>query len=449
MINFILFFRQQSRNSCLLCVVLSMFSAQSLLAQERLTLNIALDRAISRDAGIERYRHQANAALDLGLFTAQLPDPTLKLGARNLPVDTFSLDQEPMTQLSVGLSQQFPAGESRAIASEIQSLKSDGLIARAELRRLEVINATRQAWFDTLYWHQVVDILNTDRTLFNQILYITESLYSLGKKQQQDVLRADLEISRLQERTIQAHNQLRAANALVERWVGEPINSEQISRKVERLPPLNLDPNDPNRVAQILAKHPLFQLLDRQIEQSTGAVKLAEQSYKPSWGVDAAYGFRDGDNLDGSDRTDFFSVIVNVQLPVFTGKRQDKKVSSMRYEREAEQARYLDTLRQQTNKVIAGYIRWQQLSERLALYESSLIKQSQEQAQATLNAYQSGASDFAELMQAYLSDQSTQLDYQKLIVDQQKTLSQLHFLYSTDDRQDRAVDYDADIEVQR
>ena len=397
-------------------------------------LEQAVSVALARDQGIVQYEQRAQATREQAVAVRQLPDPMLMLGANNFPTDTFALDQEPVTQLNIGFSQQFPAGDTLALRGEISGLGAQAMQQRAVLRRLEVVAATRQRWFEIYYWQKAIAVYKADAALFTQVRDITQSLFSVGKKQQHDVLRAELEISRLKERIITAQNGLQEAQAMLGRWIGDSARNIRVPDQLPTLPSLNtnlnkdLNQQNANRLAQSLSSHPLLLQLEREVQRSERSVSLAEQAYKPSWGLDVNYGYRDGENIDGSERADFASVKVKVKLPLFTAKRQDRSVASKKALLVSEQARFTDTLREQTTRVMSLYARWQQLRERRQLFESDILKQSKAQSLATLNAYQSDTTDFAELMRANLSDQGTQLKYQRLRVKEQQLLAKLHFL---------------------
>lgn len=413
-------------------LMLQIWLLSPVYALDKLTLERAITLAANNDHRSSQLQQLEMSAQEMSKSSGQLPDPVIKIGAKNLPTDTFSFDQEPMTQFSIGISQQFPPGDSLLFKQEINALEAGVWSAKENLRKLEVRKLTRQSWFETYYWQNAIRVLETDKVLFQQLLQITHSLYSVGKKQQQDVLGAELEISRLHERIIQAHENLQLSKLQLARWTGDTNSMVSVSDRYEPIvAPFSMQPS-PNELSQILVRHPLLQQMDKKVEQSKKSVELAEQSYKPRWGIDAAYGYRDGENFDGSERADFFSVMVNVDMPIFVDKRQDKSVSSKRYARAAQQAGYLDLLREQTIALLTQYEKWKQLKLRRQLYEESMLSQSTSQTKATLNAYQSDATDFSELMRAYLGNQRTQLDYQRLIANEQQILAELHFLYGSE-----------------
>ena len=413
-----------------LLIVCGLWALQS--HAQTLTLSDAVVGALARDTGGEALQMKAQAARAEAVAARQLPDPRLSLGANNLPVDTFALDQEPMTQLSVGVSQQFPAGDTLALRGDIQELAGSALSAGAELRRLQVVLATRRAWYEALYWQQAAEIYRRDQSLFEQLLTISRSLFSVGKRQQQDVLRAELELSHLRDRLITADERLAAAQAALSRWVGEMALDATLPGAVPRLPAPAALPDDPNLLADQLRDHPRLEQLAREVAQAEKAVALAEQQYRPEWGVDLRYGYRDGEDIDGGSRADFFSAMVSVELPLFTDKRQDQQLAARRAQFAGERARELDTLREHVSEVRAEYRRWQRLIQRRELYEGTVLAQSRAQAEAALKAYQSDAADFDEVMRARLAEQRSQLDYQRLLSDEQQTLARLHYLLGID-----------------
>lgn len=415
----------------IITAVIAFTFTQVLSAQTELPLQEAVNAALFSDRGIVRYQQQARSVLELSVAAGQLPDPRLKLGMNNLPMDTFDLDQEPMTQISLGFSQQFPAGSTRALRREVAEMGSAAIQQRADLRRMEVVHATRLQWYDLYYWQQALRLYKADQALYEQLLSITHSLFSVGKKQQQDVLRAELEISRLQERLIISRENRNAVQAELSRWVGDRALGAQLPKLLPTLAQIKFNGDKASDISRQLNGHPRLRQLRKEVQRSKSLIRLAEQQYQPNVGIDLSYGYRDGENVDGSERADFASLMISIDMPLFTEKRQDRQVAAQVALYGSEQARYDDALREQVAEVLAQRSRWQQLCDRRQWFEDDVLKKSKAQAQATLNAYQSDTADFSELMRAYISDQKTQLDYQRLRVDEQKALAELHFLAGT------------------
>lgn len=397
-----------------------------------LTLAQAEQMALANEPGISNIHHQALALEDIAVANGQLPDPELQFGGVNLPTDTLDLDQEQMTQVRVALKQQFPAGNTLSMRRERTLFEAEGMNYKALERRLSVLRELRTSWYEALYWENVVDIYAQDKNLFAQLLDTTRSLYRVGRKEQQDVIRAGLEISQLNNRLLQAKNQRDEQHNAIARWVGPSALATTFEPQWAPLGTRPLPAQDHDTMAQTLRRHPLLQSFASQVKASEQAVALAKESYKPRWALELGYGVRDGQNLDRSDRADFLSLVATVQLPLFTAKRQDKMASARVHQRAARHDAHMDALRTLTRDALSAHDRWQQLSERLALYEAQILPQARLQAEAAFAAYQADTSDFAELMRAYLSEQQFRLEFHRLQVDQQQALSTLHYLLPSD-----------------
>jgi len=333
---------------------------------------------------------------------------------------------------SVGISQMFPAGDTRELQKSISEISSQSMSYRANDRRHQVVMATRQSWFQAYYWQTALNIYQKDRELFDQLLVITRSQFSVGKNQQQDVLRAELEISRLEERVLTANNTFIEARAGLARWIGEQGMMIQVPDELEVLPEITLTTGELNSLAQSLALHPMIRAYSLEVERGQKLTELAEEDYKPVWNLDMSYAFRGGQDDDHTDRPDFASVMVNVSLPALSRKKQDRLLAEKKALAASDQARYTTVLRDHTLKFQTLRAQWQQMHQRRRLFESSLLSQSGAQATAALNAYQSDATDFAEVMRAFLSDQQMQLDYEYLRVREQTLLAELHYLTAAD-----------------
>ena len=388
--------------------------------------------ALADEPGTASYINRQRALEELAISDGQLPDPRLQFGGLNLPTNSFDLDQEQMTQVRIGIKQEFPAGDTRSIRRQQSLIESEGMGHRAAERRLAVRRDLRTSWFEALYWQSAIRILSEDKVLIEQLVEVTESLYRVGQRGQHDLARASLELGQLEDRLLQASKNLDITIESIERWTGYLGLPNETELEWGDLPAPGDAIGSRGEVAVRLTLHPLIQGMEAEVQASEKALALARESYKPGWDLEVGYGFRSGQNPDLTDRTDFLSVLASIDLPLFRGNRQDKVASARAYEWTAAQDNYADVLRGLTRDAMSEYEQWQQVSGRLALYEERILPQARLQAEATLNAYQADTTDFAELMRAYLSEQLISLDYQRLRTDEQQVLARLHYLLPDD-----------------
>ena len=406
--------------------------AQSL--PETLTLDEAITLAIDTDPWLTGSQYTQQALTDEATAAATLPDPRMSLMAGNFPVDTFDLNQEAMTQLSVGISQMFPRGDSLALAKrQKQQLAEQHPLLRLD-RRAKVTTTVTQLWLEAFKAQESIRLIEQDRALFEQLVDAAEASYSsaLGRARQQDVIRAQLELTRLEDRLTMLRQQQQAAQKHLTEWIGAPatvplapvLPTQSLSRPLSV--PTIKQASEHTRYEWI-RHHPALRALDQRIDATQTGVDLAKQKYKPEWGLTAQYGYRDSDPM-GRDRADLLSIGVNFDLPIFTGNRQDKEVRAAVNRTEAIKTEKHLLGRRLMAELETASVQLARLDERQALYADQLLPQMAEQAEASLTAYNNDDGDFAEAVRARIAELNTKIDALAIAVDRQKTIAQINYL---------------------
>lgn len=372
----------------------------------------------------------------LSVEAGSLPDPTVSLGVANLPIDTFDFSQEAMTQFKVGVSQMFPRGKTLALKREKLLRLSEMQPHERADRSAQVAVTVAQLWLDIYRSEQTIYLIEQDRGLFEHLIDVAQSSYTVasGRTRQQDLVRAQLELTRLDDRLTRLYQQRDMSLAKLGEWLGDPVISLSENENLESLiqlkaPELIQERDRSSKLRQlsdILSRHPKIKRIDQKINAFDSGVKLAKQGYKPQWGVNASYGYRDQTPM-GDDRSDFFSFGVTVDVPLFTGRRQDQKVQSANAELEAvktERALVLRQLKAGYDSAEAMYLR---LVERQSLFESRLLREMAEQADASLSAYTNDDGDFAEVVRARIAELNARIEALHVDIEMQKNIAQLNY----------------------
>jgi outer membrane protein TolC len=390
------------------------------MAQGRvpLTLAEAEDLARAGEPGGLALLARAEAMQEEAVAASQLPDPVLRVGLANYPIGGGSFSTEGMTQAQLGLRQSFP--RARAQNSEKMQAQSDAYRERASARGRDVLAAVRTAWLEAYYSQQAIKLVSESRPFFADLVTITRSMYAVGRKTQHDVLRAELELSRLDDRLITTERAMAEAQASLSRWLGQDAY-----RPVAMKLPGWQSPPSLEDLRLRLAEHPSIEAASANVLAQEAAVRIAEDNKKPAWSLDAGYGYRDGYLPDGSPRSDFVSLSVSVDLPFFGKNRQDRKLAAALGNRRAAMRTQADVTAQLGSELDAEYARWSDLTRRLALYEKQILGQSRDQAQMALLAYQSDAGDFADVMRGYIDDLNTRLEHIRLQVERAQSYAAL------------------------
>ena len=415
-----------TRRSCLQwqfgVLVAGIFIVFSAGAQQNipLTLAEAEDRALDDEPGQAAFLARADALEEQSVAAGQLPDPKLRMGLVNYPLESGNFTTEGMTQAQLGIRQAFPPGKTRSVSTrQFQSLAT-AMTQSADGRSRDVLTSVRNTWLETYYWSRAYEITTESRPFFSDLATVTRSLYAVGRKNQQDVLRAELELSRLDDRIIDTNKQWARARAALSEWVG-PAASRPLAQK---LPNWKQVPA-PEALRAALPSHPALKSADARIDARQAGVDLANERFKPGWTVDLGYAYRDGFLPSGNPRSDFISLAVTVDLPFFRKNRQDRRLASALSERRAANESREELLRRFSSQLDAEYARWQDLNRRVELYERLILTQTEDQARAALAAYQSDAGDFADVMRGYIDELNARLKHIRLQVERAQSYAVL------------------------
>lgn len=336
---------------------------------------------------------------------AQLSDPQLNLGLFNIPTDDFDINSEPNTQLRFGVSQSFPRGKTLAFKEQQTKWASNAEYQLASNELSKSIRSVREHYLNLYYQIGAQGIIDESRQYFVQLVDIAESYYKVGRVNQQDLLRAQLELSRLDDRVIELKTKEDLARAELSKWL-ENKAFEPIEKKYPTLPTLVSQ----QKIIDSLIDHPSIRAEDAMVSFFNEGVAIAREQYKPGWSVGVEYRKRFGDNLDGSSRQDQAAAMVKVDLPFFTSQRQDRRLAASKHQASAAKFVRSDKLHSLKQAVLRDYANWLRLSERSALYETRLVPEADANANASLTAYQSGVTEFTTLALARITQLNVRLE---------------------------------------
>ncbi|MBK1874487.1 TolC family protein [Marinobacter sp. 1-3A] len=400
-----------------------------LSAEPRLALDDAIDIAIRGDPWSAQSIQLQRALLDESVAAGALPDPRITLGAANLPTDTFDTGQEGMTQATIGFSQRFPRGNSRSLARDKKKELAESQTFQRGNREDLIVRSVTYLWLELWKTQESVRLVESNRGLFEQLADVAEAGYTstMNGSRQQDIIRASLELTRLDDRLTALHSQMETAQEELGEWVGTDTFRLQVS---ERIPP-NLLARLPYPALDVsnnsVITHASIRATDQLIDAGSIDVELARQAYKPEWTVSAQYGYRD-QAPNGQDRADLFSIGIGFDLPIFTGNRQDRTVSAAIARVEAAKSDRMLQVRRIRAEGRAAAARVNRLDERIMLYQQTLLPQMAEQANAALSAYNNDDGDFAEAVRARIAELNTQVDFIQMTAERAKNLATFRYL---------------------
>ena len=457
------------KNKSALMAVLG-FCACNALAQNDITLDKAINLAWQNDPWHQGNRLKQQAIENMSIASGQLDDPRVTVSMMNLPTDNWDLDKEGMTQLKVGVSQMLPRGETLAIKKRQLKIKSTQYPLLAENRKAMLKRQVSQIWLDAYLAQQSIALIKTDWVLFEQMAEVAKASYSnvIGKTRQHDVIRAQLEIVQLEDKLAAEQQALEVNMARLNEWLqvyddfaafdsaafdsaAFDMGSQPIQYNVSKqLPAIKLinqsifdqsildNPNySINALAAELFYHPAILVIDVKQKVAEEDILLSKEQYRPQWGINASYGLRD--NMpNGDSRSDLVSLGVSFDLPIFTDNKQDKQVAAKVAASEAVKTEKLLLAKKMIAAVDKEFRQLKWLSQRQDIYQDKLLKQTHDQAEASLTAYTNDDGDFAEVVRARIAQLNARISALKIDVEKLKTIVRINYFFTRSSTQLKA-----------
>ncbi len=406
-----------------LCLALSLGAPAAQAEPPLLTLRQALREALAGNPGLAALRRRAEALAQVPVQAGTLPDPRLHLNAMNLPVDTFALSQEAMTQLQVGISQALPFPGKLALREAVARHRAEAAAAQVEELRLGLARDVRLVWWNLFYLDRALEILQRNRGLLRQFVSVARSKYEVGKGLQQDVLLAELELSRLLDEELALRELRRREEARLDALLGRQA-LEPVRLPEEVLAGLPAPPDPRELLAEALGARPLLAVRRAELEAARSALALARRDRLPDFQVAAAYGYR-RDAPGGRSRADFLSLMFSMSLPLRADRRQDRAVDE-RAARLAEARERLAEARLAVQREIAQALAdLRRAREQARLVRTGIIPQARQTVGSMLAGYQVSQVDFLNLVRAQVTLFRYETRYWKAFAEAQQALARL------------------------
>src|SRR5438093_693543 len=294
-----------------------------------------------------------------------LPDPTVQVGWMG-NIRPFSVQRlDPSSYRGISAMQEFP--DSSVLRGQIAEKDVEAEHWNLEAARRQVKADVKSAYYELWAVDQALLITQKNKGLLEKLARIAEEKYKVGKGLQQDVIRAQLEVSRILQ-TFTTLNQRRRTlvaklNSLLLRSSDTPIESLAPVQKTE----LNYSVEE--LAERGVANSTEVRRQEQLIEQSQYAVNLARKDYYPDFRVGYDYWQR-------PDMADMHGFNVGINIPIFYKKKQREEVREATFAVESgKQSR--DAIRTSLLfQVKEQYLQAKASEELLALYTKALVTQS-------------------------------------------------------------------------
>lgn len=369
----------------------------ALLPPSPLPLSWCVERARSANPTLAVQQAAADAARERIVPAGALEDPRFSYQASNVPVHELDFDSTPMSGHQLGLNQRIPFPGllgSREDAARAGSRAAEAMVTDRELR---VAAAVEQAFAELAFAQRAVDITARNEELLRQLARIAESKYSVGSGLQQDVVRAQLELTRtLNEQLGRRAAEARSEAALAALLDLPPEVPLPRTAELEAGAPL---PGLPAVLSRLEETSPHLRALRQREEEAERMRRAAELEGYPDFDLGIGYRIREttmGDPVDGDD---FLQAGVTIRLPLHRARWRARVAESEALWRRA-RSEYRQGLAALRQAVRTRFADLERADAEVALLESGLVPQARQSLSSSRSAYEVDAVDFLSLVDA-------------------------------------------------
>lgn len=395
-----------------LCVYLVMLSVSTSFADDvTLTLEDAQRRAIIYSRQLAGQDFSILAMREMVVTARQLPDPILKIGVDNFPIQGshgFSLTNDSLTMRRIAITQELASAEKRQLRSDRWLREVEKTIAEKNIKIAAIERDTALAWFE-LYYAKAMDAVLTEQSTQAQFeIEAAEIAYRARRGSQASIFSARNALLLLEDRSSEMKTRIRQAETQLVRWTGVR-------------PPITLVGE--SKFDQFRwANHPEINVLDKAEEIATIEVKLAQANKKPDWNVELAYQQR------GPAYDNLVSIGVSIPLQWNRKNLQDRELTAKLTLVEQVKAQREETLRMYSAETRNMTLAWQNARQRHTRYTNELLPLAKARTAAILAAYRGGKAELIEVLEAQRNESELRLQALQLEADTARWWAQLNFL---------------------
>jgi outer membrane protein, heavy metal efflux system len=392
----------------LLSAIAALASTAYASAAEPVRLADLIQEALAHNTEILAAQKRYEAARQRPSQESSLPDPMVSLGyaSNGGPFPGQGLGSQPTSNIGVTVSQELPYPGKRRLRGDIATKEADAEFQQYLAAQLNVRSRVTQAFHRLHHSYAALEILSEGKGLLSQVIRVSEARYSAGKAAQQDILKAQTQLSILEARILQMQQDRATAeaelNSVLNRKpntpAGVPADSETL--------PLQFTVED--LLAQAASLSPALRREQKMIERSELAVNLARKNFHPDYTISGGYFYMGG-------MPAMYEFRVELPIRLHADRKQRPALDEQVY-RLSESRRNLETADQNLQfRVREAYVAAQTAYRLMKLYADTILPQSALTIESSLASYETGGTDFLSV----LTNVTTKVDSEERYHEQQ------------------------------
>jgi len=409
-----------------LLLFLSLAPAQD--ASRTGSLKQLITEALNNNPRLKAFKNAWQADRSAVPQAGALPDPLLSLTLMNVPLDNFVFDQEPMSGKQIAFKQMLPFPGKRTLKENMAQKEAESSQAKYDEIKNDLIKKVKQVYYDLYYVDQALNTTQKNYSLLKQFVDIATTKYTVGKGLQQDVLKAQVELSGFTDKLITLRQRRRTVVARLNALLNRPPSQEMAPVSGVVFRPFTFA--EDSLTVLVRRNRPLLKAWQAQLEKSRKKIALSQRNYWPDFTLSMAYTQRDV-LQNGLGGVDYLSAGISMNLPIYFWRKQRKQVQQSRLLSSRVEESYRDTQNQIDSRLEATLSELRKNKELAELYKEGIVPQAAQSLESALIGYQTDKIDFLTLINNQMTLFKLELEYTRIVSAYYKTIAELEFIVGT------------------
>ncbi|HJT70557.1 MAG TPA: TolC family protein [Terriglobales bacterium] len=383
------------------------------------SLATLIDEAERNNSQIVAARHAWRAATQMPSQVSTLPDPEISVQqfAVGNPLPFAGYTTSNFAYIGFGASQEIPYPGKLRLRGEAARREAAAIGDRVESVRRTVIQQLKEAYFKLAYEYQELQLLDRDSKLLDQVAKIAEANYRVGKGNEQDVLKAQLEKTKLLA-TIEMHHQEHfSLRAKLKQLLNRPPSAADIVPEPLTETPIRVTVD--NLLATVRTQNPDIRGQQEMIRSKSAQLELAHKDFYPDFSVQYMW------QHTGPQFPDYYMLTVGARIPIHRSRKQWPEVEQAVQELHSSRRDYESQIQQAYFDVRDQFLKAETAERILNIYRQGLIPQAANTFKAGLAAYETNKEDFETLLNSFLDVLRLDEEYWRSLLDHEVALAAL------------------------
>ncbi|HEX9784481.1 MAG TPA: TolC family protein, partial [Opitutaceae bacterium] len=306
------------------------------------------------------------------------------------------------------------------LRGEVAARQADRLEQEYLATGLRLVARLKEAYYDLHFVHKAIEVVEKNKLLLIQFEKTAKSRYAVGQAAQQDVFRAQLEISRVLDRLAVLEQQKESLHAAINRLLNRPPADPLGTPKEMHVPLLTQSLPELSRRAEKFS--PILEASSKGIERSEQSVSLAKREYYPDFDLNALGTRNDRINDNG------YQVMLGIKIPLFYETKQRQGVKEALAGLSGAREEFTATRQEVLFRVKDAFVHAQRAERLITILRDAIIPQATLALQSAQASYGVAKVDFLTLLNSLLTLQESELEMHGEMVAHEKAVARLEEL---------------------